>query len=195
LIGDQLMPSKGGPDTFVEWNLAPMEQVLNQQSYLTWVENIVRAGCMDASDCAHTTVPISVIVSVYYPKDTYTVTENDLAKSGIIPDDGTGKPKSGKNRTVTIPTRVPYRWVLDAKIDTAGYAFSQRTATQGVGAKSGNTAFPYYDYSDLKTKTISVDDRHWWKIVGSSKSGTGAISSPGKSQQLHFEAYQYSPLV
>ncbi|MEQ8467994.1 eCIS core domain-containing protein [Coleofasciculus sp. E1-EBD-02] len=191
LIGDQLLPNKTY-DTFVEWNLAPQEQVLNQQSYRLWMENIIASGVMDAKGKLRTTIPISMIASVYYPDDEYTVTENELAQANIIPNNS-GIPTSGQNRSITIKSRIPYRWVLDAKIGDPAYTFKEKTAKPDKTKKTGNTAFPYYDYSDLTTKEISYSDRHWWKISSAmNNKKTDAISIKNQ-KQLHFEAYQYYP--
>ncbi len=204
LIGDQLMPSSG-PDTFEEWNLAPMEQVLNQQSYLGFVENVIAAGAEDTSGTVDKSIHISMIASVYYPDKEFTVKEKDLAASGFIPNDGTiakkgnmpgpgGKPLSKKDRSVKIPSRIPYKWVLDAKIDDPSYTFQTKTAKPSKTAKSGNTAFPYFNYSDLKTKEIPQDDRHWWVLKGANKDKkTNEIKTAANQKTMHFEAYQYYP--
>jgi hypothetical protein len=83
--------------------------------------------------------------------------------------------------------------VLDAKIDDSTHTFKTRTSTASKTAKLGNTSFPYYQYNDLTTKEISMDDRHWWMIKGSAKASTGEISLASGAQDLHFEAFQFYP--
>ncbi|AFY70359.1 hypothetical protein Pse7367_2091 [Thalassoporum mexicanum PCC 7367] len=205
LVGDQLMPSNR-PDTFVEWNLAPMEQILNQQSYLNFVERVVARGAVDdVSNKVNKTVPISVVVSVYYPDQTYKVQETALAKAGFIPNDGTipqtgnmqnkgGTPISGQNRTITIPSRVPHRWVFHAKVNSASHSF-QAKAKATSSTNIGRTAYPYFSYSDLAAGAVGIPfaDLHWWQLRGAKKDNTGAITPAAKKKEIYFEAYQYYP--
>lgn len=187
LIGDQLMKS-GGPDTFVEWNLAPMEQVLNQQSYLHWCENVIRAGGFDDEGDGDLKVPISVIAQVTYPDNEYTVKESKLAEHGIVPE----VKKGASDRDVRIPSRVPYRWQLEAKLLKTGYTFQEKSQAKDKIKKLGNTAFPYYNYSDLTTNEIPWSERHWW-VLKTSSLAEGKLTAHTDSGDMVFDSYQYYP--
>jgi hypothetical protein len=187
LIGDQLMKS-GGPDTFVEWNLAPMEQVLNQQSYFNWCEQVIRAGGFDEEGEGSLKVPISVIAQVAYPDSDYTVKESKLAEHGIVPEVKTGS----ADRDVKIPSRVPHRWQLEAKLLKTGYTFKEKSQAQDKIKKLGNTAFPYYNYNDLTTNEIPWSERHWW-VLKTSSLAVGKLTAHTNTGDMVFDSYQYYP--
>ena len=187
LIGDQLMKSTG-PDTFVEWNLAPMEQVLNQQSYFNWCEQVIRAGGFDDEGDENLKVPISVIAQVTYPDSDYTVKESKLAEHGIVPEVKTGS----SDRDVRIPARVPYRWQLEAKLLKTGYTFKEKSQAKDKIKKLGNTAFPYYNYNDLTTNEIPWSERHWW-VLKTSSLAEGKLTAHTDSGDMVFDSYQYYP--
>ncbi len=187
LIGDQLMKS-GGPDTFVEWNLAPMEQVLNQQSYFNWCEQVIHAGGFDTGGEGNLKVPISVIAQVTYPDSDYTVKESKLAAHGIVPEVKTGS----ADRDVKIPSRVPHRWQLEARLLKTGYTFKERSQAQDKIKKLGNTAFPYYNYTDLTTNEIPWSERHWW-VLKTSSLAAGKLTAHTTTGDISFDSYQYYP--
>jgi hypothetical protein len=68
----------------------------------------------------------------------HTVKESKLAEHGIVPEVKTGS----ADRDVKVPSRVPYRWQLEARLLKTGYTFKEKSQAKDKIKKLGNTAFP-----------------------------------------------------
>jgi hypothetical protein len=150
LIGLQLI----GNDTNVAANLAPQRGSFNRGTYLQ-IETMVRESPVGPTPPRpDPSKPIEMSVTVSYPGSGSSVPYNDLKSRGMI------APTAPDLGAVTIPRRVPNRWVIRLRSTTAGYVLTSRTAGRDTQMERQfqNAA------ADENASFIKTGDRFvWWR--------------------------------
>jgi hypothetical protein len=164
LIGLQLV----GNDTNVAANLAPQRGSFNRGTYLQ-IETMVRESPVGPTPPRpDPSKPIEMSVTVSYPGSGSTVEYNSLKARGIIASDA---PNLG---SVTIPRRVPNRWVIRLRSTTAGYVLTSRTPGRDTQMERQfqNVA------ADENASFIKTGDRFvWWRTGTPATSGASVGGS------------------